>query len=86
MHYLLRTVNRGLEQENGEAKAFYSSLPKPSLIKIEATGYTAVVRTDVGGAMTLALVCRRSPKRGLERSRPGGGRCACVDIELGARK
>lgn len=33
-------VNRRLEHENGEAKGFYASLPKPSLIGIEATGYT----------------------------------------------
>lgn len=32
--------NRRLEHENGEAKAFYGGLPKPSLIGIEATGYT----------------------------------------------
>ena len=29
-----------LEHENGEAQAFYAGLPKPSLIGIEATGYT----------------------------------------------
>lgn len=29
-----------LEHENGEARAFYVGLPKPSLIGIEATGYT----------------------------------------------
>jgi transposase len=33
-------VTRRLEHENGEARAFYSALPKPSLIGIEATGYT----------------------------------------------
>jgi transposase len=33
-------VDRRLEHENGEAKGFYASLPKPSLIGIEATGYT----------------------------------------------
>ena len=33
-------VTRRLEHENGEAKAFYARLPKPSLIGIEATGYT----------------------------------------------
>jgi hypothetical protein len=33
-------VTRRLEHENGKAKAFYASLPKPSLIGIEATGYT----------------------------------------------
>ncbi|MGH9401456.1 MAG: IS110 family transposase [Terriglobia bacterium] len=33
-------VTRRLEHENGEAKAFYASLPKPSWIGIEATGYT----------------------------------------------
>lgn len=31
---------RRLEHENGEARAFYAQLPKPSLIGIEATGYT----------------------------------------------
>jgi len=33
-------VTRRLEHENGEARAFYTTLPKPSLIGIEATGYT----------------------------------------------
>jgi len=33
-------VTRRLEHENGEAKAFYAGLAKPSLIGIEATGYT----------------------------------------------
>jgi len=33
-------VGRCLEHQNGEAKAFYAQLPKPSLIGIEATGYT----------------------------------------------
>jgi transposase len=33
-------VTRRLEHENGEAKAFYAKLPKPSLVGIEATGYT----------------------------------------------
>ena len=33
-------VTRRLEHESGEAKTFYASLPKPSLIGIEATGYT----------------------------------------------
>ena len=33
-------VTRRLEHENGEAKAFYASAPQPSLIGIEATGYT----------------------------------------------
>jgi transposase len=31
---------RRLEDENGEARAFYAGLPKPLLIGIEATGYT----------------------------------------------
>lgn len=31
---------RRLEHANGEAQAFYAGLPKPSLIGIEATGYT----------------------------------------------
>ncbi|MGH9403078.1 MAG: IS110 family transposase [Terriglobia bacterium] len=31
---------RRLEHENGEARAFYAGLAKPSLIGIEATGYT----------------------------------------------
>lgn len=34
-------VTRRLEHENGEAKAFYAGLPKPSLIGIEATSYTS---------------------------------------------
>jgi len=33
-------VRRRLEHENGEARAFYASLPKPALMGIEATGYT----------------------------------------------
>lgn len=33
-------VTRRLEHEKGEARAFYAGLPKPSLIGIEATGYT----------------------------------------------
>jgi transposase len=33
-------VTRRLEHANGEAQAFYASLAKPSLIGIEATGYT----------------------------------------------
>jgi transposase len=33
-------VTRRLEHENGEAKTFYASLPKPSLVGMEATGYT----------------------------------------------
>jgi len=33
-------VTRRSEHENGEARAFYTTLPKPSLIGIEATGYT----------------------------------------------
>ena len=33
-------TTRRLEHENGEARAFYAALPKPSLIGIEATGYT----------------------------------------------
>ena len=33
-------VTRGLEHENGEARAFYASLAKPALVGIEATGCT----------------------------------------------
>jgi transposase len=33
-------VTRRLEHENGEARAFYAALLEPSLIGIEATGYT----------------------------------------------
>ena len=33
-------VTRRLEHENGEARQFYAGLPKPSLVGIEATGYT----------------------------------------------
>jgi transposase len=33
-------VRRRLEHEDGEAKDFYAKLPQPSLIGIEATGYT----------------------------------------------
>ena len=33
-------VRHRLEHGNGEAQAFYAALPKPSLIGIEATGYT----------------------------------------------
>jgi transposase len=32
-------VERRLEHENGEARAFYASLPKPVLVGMEATGY-----------------------------------------------
>ena len=42
-------VTRRLEHENGEAKAFYASLPKPSLIGIEATGYTQWFERLVAG-------------------------------------
>ena len=41
-------VTRRLEHENGEAKEFYASLPKPSLIGIEATGYTQWFERMVG--------------------------------------
>jgi transposase len=33
-------VERRLEHENGEARAFYASLPRPVRVGIEATGYT----------------------------------------------
>jgi transposase len=33
-------TSRRLQHENGEARTFYAGLPKPSLIGIEATGYT----------------------------------------------
>ena len=33
-------VTRRLEHENAEAQKFYAGLPKPSLVGIEATGYT----------------------------------------------
>jgi len=33
-------VTRRLEHENGEGKAFYTGLAKPSLIGIKATSYT----------------------------------------------
>jgi transposase len=32
-------VERRLEHENGEARAFYARLPKPALVGMEATGY-----------------------------------------------
>ena len=32
-------VERRLEHENGEARAFYASLPKPVLVGMEATGH-----------------------------------------------
>ena len=32
-------VERRLEHENGEARAFYASLPKPVVVGVEATGY-----------------------------------------------
>jgi transposase len=32
-------VERRLEHENGEARAFYASLPKAARVGIEATGY-----------------------------------------------
>jgi len=31
-------VERRLEHENGKARAFYASLPKPVLVGVEATG------------------------------------------------
>ena len=33
-------VTRRLQHENGEAGAFYASLPAPAQVGIEATGYT----------------------------------------------
>src|SRR6516225_1101866 len=42
-------VTRRLEHENGEAKAFYAGLAKPSLIGIEATGYTQWVERMLAG-------------------------------------
>src|SRR5439155_7433592 len=33
-------VTRRLQHENGEARAFYASLPAPALVGIETTGYT----------------------------------------------
>lgn len=32
-------MERRLEHENGEARAFYASLPKPVLVGMEATGH-----------------------------------------------
>jgi transposase len=42
-------LTRRLEHENGEARAFYASLPKPALIGIEATGYTQWFERMVAG-------------------------------------
>ena len=33
------TVERRLEHETGEARAFYAALPAPALVGMEATGY-----------------------------------------------
>jgi len=41
-------VTRRLEHENGEAREFYASLPKPSLVGIEATGFTQWFERMVG--------------------------------------
>ena len=41
-------LDRRLEHEKDEAKTFYASLPKPSLIGIEATGYTQWFERMVG--------------------------------------
>lgn len=41
-------ATRRLGHENGEARAFYSALPKPSRIGIEATGYTQWFERMVG--------------------------------------
>jgi hypothetical protein len=34
------TLTRRLQHENGEARAFYASLPAPARVGMEATGYT----------------------------------------------
>jgi len=52
-------VRRRWEHEQGEARAFYAGLPQPSLIGIEATGYTQWFE------------CRRAQFG----TRVGGGRC-----------
>jgi transposase len=41
-------VSRRLEHQNGEAQKFYASLPRPSLVGIEATGYTQWFERMVG--------------------------------------
>lgn len=41
-------LDRRLEHEKDEAKTFYATLPKPSLIGIEATGYTQWFERMVG--------------------------------------
>lgn len=40
-------VERRLEQDHGEARAFYSSLPPPAHIGVEATGSLAWLRTSI---------------------------------------
>ena len=41
-------VERRLEHESGEARAFYSALQGPVRVGIEATGHTALVRGHAG--------------------------------------
>ena len=41
-------VTRRLEHQNGEAQKFYAGLPKPSLVGIEATGYTQWFERMIG--------------------------------------
>ncbi len=59
-------VERRLEHENGEARAFYGALVGPVRVGIEATGSTAVVRghagarwaTNCGSGMRRRCECR----------------------------
>ena len=63
-------VTRRLQHENGEAGAFYASLPAPAQVGIEATGYTQwferlmaelrIIAPAIGRGICLEPVTRRS--------------------------
>ena len=74
-------TTRRLQHENGEARTFYAGLPKPSLIGIEATGYTQwferllaeLGARVVGGGSGRDSAPRRAPA---EDRHPACGKCA----------
>ena len=57
-------VERRLEHESGEARAFYSGLSAPVRVGIEATGHTASEPTRLSNQPSLVL-----PRRGARRHR-----------------
>ena len=82
-------VERRLEHENGEARAFYASLPKPVRVGMEATGYAqwferllAELRARIVGRR-----CRRDSRRGGAEAKDGRARCRsiCCDLLLQKR-